>query len=73
MSLVLKRIVWPDGSSRPDDFNIMYDDTVLGRVPRLGCSELCSLNERSKASARKQRVTSRSLKDHPTAENFGPP
>jgi hypothetical protein len=36
MSLVLKRIVWPDGSSRPDDFNILHDDKqVVGRIYRM--------------------------------------
>jgi hypothetical protein len=32
MILVLKRIVWPDGSSRPDDFNIPHDGAAVGRT-----------------------------------------
>jgi hypothetical protein len=35
MALVLKRIVWPDGSRRPDDFNIMHDGEVVGRLYRV--------------------------------------
>jgi hypothetical protein len=35
MVLVLKRLVWPVGSSSPDDFNIMHD----GEVARLNRSE----------------------------------
>jgi hypothetical protein len=30
----LRRLVWPDGSSSPDVFNIMHDGTVVGRVYR---------------------------------------
>jgi hypothetical protein len=30
MTFTLRRIVWPDGSSRPDDFNIMQDGDVVG-------------------------------------------
>jgi hypothetical protein len=33
--LVLKRIVWPDGSSRPDDFEIMHDREAVGRIYRM--------------------------------------
>jgi hypothetical protein len=29
MSLVPKRIVWGDGSSRPDDFNIVHEACEL--------------------------------------------
>jgi hypothetical protein len=35
MPLVLKRIVWPDGRSRPDDFNIMHDGEEVGRIYRM--------------------------------------
>jgi hypothetical protein len=35
MSLVLKRIVWPDGSSRPDDFNILHGGAAVGRMYRM--------------------------------------
>jgi hypothetical protein len=35
MALVLKRIVWPDGSSRPDDFNIYEGDLQAGRIYRM--------------------------------------
>jgi hypothetical protein len=35
MTLVLKRIVWPDGSSRPADFSIMHDGETVGRLHRM--------------------------------------
>jgi hypothetical protein len=35
MALGLKRLVWSDGRSRPDDFNIMHDGTVVGRMYRM--------------------------------------
>jgi len=35
MTFILRRIVWPDGSSRPDDFNMMHDGTVVGRMYRM--------------------------------------
>jgi hypothetical protein len=30
VTFILRRIIWPDGSSRPDDFNIMHGG-VVGR------------------------------------------
>jgi hypothetical protein len=35
MDLVLKRIVWPDGSSRPDDFHILHNGEKVGRLYRM--------------------------------------
>jgi hypothetical protein len=35
MDLVLKRIVWPDGSSSPDDFNIYEGQLKAGRIYRM--------------------------------------
>jgi hypothetical protein len=33
--LALRRIVWDDGSSRPDDYNVIYEGVVVGRVYRM--------------------------------------
>jgi hypothetical protein len=35
MTLVLKRIVWPDGSSDPDDFNVYEGELHAGRIYRM--------------------------------------
>jgi hypothetical protein len=35
MSLILKRIVWDDGSATPDDFEVMHDGEVIGRIYRM--------------------------------------
>jgi hypothetical protein len=35
MSLMLKRLVWPGGSSSPDDFDIMHDGEKVGRLYRM--------------------------------------
>jgi hypothetical protein len=32
MTLVLKRIVWPDGSSSTDDFNVYEGELRAGRI-----------------------------------------
>jgi hypothetical protein len=34
-SLVLRRIVWDDGSSRPGDYDVIYGGSVVGRIYRL--------------------------------------
>jgi hypothetical protein len=35
MSLVPKRIVWDDGTIRPNDFNILHDGEKVGRFSYL--------------------------------------
>jgi hypothetical protein len=35
MSLALRRIVWPDGTSRPDDYNIIHEGQTVGRIYRM--------------------------------------
>jgi len=35
MSLTLRRIVWSDGTSRPDDFNVIHDGRIVGRMYRM--------------------------------------
>jgi hypothetical protein len=32
MSFALRRIVWSDGTSRPDDYNIIHEGRVVGRI-----------------------------------------
>jgi hypothetical protein len=34
-SLSLRRIVWDDGNSDPNDFNVMHECEVVGRVYRM--------------------------------------
>ena len=42
MSLTLRRIVWSDGTSRPDDFNVIHDGRIVGRMYRMNstCSRV---------------------------------
>jgi len=35
MSLTLRRIVWSDGTSRPDDFNVIHDGRIVGCMYRM--------------------------------------
>jgi hypothetical protein len=35
MTLALKRIVWSDGTSRPDDYNVVYEGQRVGRIYRM--------------------------------------
>jgi hypothetical protein len=35
MSLTLRRIAWSDGTSRPDDYNIIHGDQIVGRMYRM--------------------------------------
>jgi hypothetical protein len=35
MSLALRRLVWPDGSSRPDDYSVIHKGKVVGRIYRM--------------------------------------
>ena len=35
MTLALRRIVWSDGTSRPDDYNIIHGDQIVGRMYRM--------------------------------------
>ena len=36
MSLTLRRIVWSDGTSQPDDYEVRYEGRTVGRIYRLG-------------------------------------
>jgi hypothetical protein len=35
MTLALKRIVWSDGTSRPDDYNVIHAGQTVGRIYRI--------------------------------------
>ena len=35
MTLALKRIVWSDGTSRPDDYNVVHEGRRVGRIYRM--------------------------------------
>jgi hypothetical protein len=35
MNLTLRRIVWSDGTSQPDDYEVRYQDRTVGRILRL--------------------------------------
>jgi hypothetical protein len=35
MSLALRRIVWSDGTSRADDYNIIHNGRIVGRMYRM--------------------------------------
>jgi Dolichyl-phosphate-mannose-protein mannosyltransferase len=35
MILVLRRIVWSDGYSRPDDYNVIQESQIVGRIYRM--------------------------------------
>ena len=35
MSLTLRRIVWSDGTSQPDDYEVRYEGRTVGRIYRM--------------------------------------
>jgi hypothetical protein len=35
VSLMLRRIIWPDGSSRPNDYEVIHGGKVVGRIYRM--------------------------------------
>ena len=35
MTLALRRIVWSDGASRPDDYNVIHAGQTVGRIYRM--------------------------------------
>jgi hypothetical protein len=35
MSLTLRRIVWSDGTSGPDDYNVIHEGRTVGRMYRM--------------------------------------
>ena len=39
MTLVLRRIIWPDGESRRNDYNVIHEDSTVGRIHRLNSVE----------------------------------
>ena len=51
MTLALRRIVWSDGTSRPDDYNIIHGDQIVGRMYRM--NEPSSMTRRLAVGLRK--------------------
>ena len=51
MTLALRRIVWSDGTSRPDDYNIIHGDQIVGRMYRM--NEQSSVTRRLAVGLRK--------------------
>jgi hypothetical protein len=35
MELILRRMVWSDGYSRPDDYNVIHEGQIVGRIYRM--------------------------------------